>query len=138
MIDTREVSGENTGGIAPVPTLEQVRERIGELNDSVLELQRDAEKLLTSARTRTIVALLDPPAPLPDAAEPVVDPASAEGMAFGVTPGVPDDETPEETAAQLVSELASEWELVDSDEAIEKFFSSDVEPEPARRWLLTD
>lgn len=133
MIDTREVSGENTGGIAPVPTLEQVRERINELNDSVLELKRDAEKLLASARTRTIVALLDPPAPLPDAAEPVVDTASAEGMAFGVMPEiVAPSITPE------IAESALDWGIVDSDEAIEKFFSSDVEPEPARRWLLTD
>lgn len=133
MIDTREVSGENTGGIAPVPTLEQVRERINELNDSVLELKRDAEKLLASARTRTIVALLDPPAPLPDAAEPVVDTASAEGMAFGVMPEI--------VAPSITTEIAEsalDWGIVDSDEAIEKFFSSDVEPEPARRWLLTD
>ena len=138
-----------------------VREQIDALGQAIDELRVEAQRLESSAQSRASLITLEraaiarlrvapleevvaeqTPGPL---AQPLAAPAAATEVS---TEPEPEPEPSPEPAAQEdagpirsddprneeTSPLTEATENVE--EAFEKFFSAEVEPEPARRWLL--
>ena len=84
------------------------------------------------------------PAAPASAAEPDPTPQADAAPAFGALPDPPPAATPPADGLDAIADSEStdvpvDWENPGSDDAaFDKFFSSDVEPEPAQRWLLNE
>lgn len=132
--DIQNGSGADTAVIAGIAG---VRSRIAELSASIGALRVEADRLRVSADRR-----------LPEP-EPVADPDLGRDERSGVA-----DAEPAPDAGTAVADVAPTHAVVDpvddapeqgafglaadEDAAFDRFFSGDIEPEPAQRWLLGD
>ena len=80
--------------------------------------------------------------PQPDPPDP--EPTGGSEPAFGSTEDEPapkrgrDADGLDAIAATESTDVPPDWDSAADEEAFDKFFSSDVEPEPAQRWLLNE